>query len=237
MKAISAIVFSLLTAASARADKVVMLVDTGTEMPMADIRGGEVVGGIHKDLAEALAQKMGRTAVTLAMPRKRISMALESGQGDVLCMYLPEWLQGRFGWTQAFMPQTETVITSRTVAQPQSLLDLWGQPIGTVLGFQYPEMEKAMGTGFVRADAHSNQANLRKLAAGRLRHVATIKSFYDYQLHRGEKVNVHEPLAVRSYYTRCAVSEKGRVALAEVDAAINQLVREGAINKILSNYQ
>jgi len=42
---------------------------------------------------------------------------------------------------------------------------------------------------------------------------------------------------VRSYHTRCAVSEKGRVALAEVDAAITQLVRDGTINKILSNYQ
>jgi hypothetical protein len=42
---------------------------------------------------------------------------------------------------------------------------------------------------------------------------------------------------VRSYQTRCAVSEKGRVPLAEVDAAISQLVREGTINKILSNYQ
>jgi polar amino acid transport system substrate-binding protein len=164
-------------------------------------------------------------------------MALEAGQADVLCMYLPEWLPGRFGWTQPFMPQTETVITSLSVPQPQSLLDLRGQSIGTVLGFQYPEMIKAMGTGFVRADAHSNLANLRKLAAGRLRHVATIKSFYDYQLHKGERINVHDPLVVRSYHTRCAVSEKGRVGLAEVDAAITQLVREGAINRILSNYQ
>jgi ABC-type amino acid transport substrate-binding protein len=237
MKAISAITLALLSLGSARADKVTMLVDTGTEMPMADIRNGQVMGGIHKDLAEALAQKMGRTAVTLPMPRKRIAMALEAGQADVLCMYLPEWLPGRFGWTQPFMPQTETVITSLSVPQPQSLLDLRGQPIGTVLGFQYPEMIKAMGTGFVRADAHSNLANLRKLAAGRLRHVATIKSFYDYQLHKGERINVHEPLVVRSYYTRCAVSEKGRVGLAEVDAAISQLVREGAINRILSNYQ
>ena len=237
MKAISAITLALLSLGSARADKVTMLVDTGTEMPMADIRNGQVTGGIHKDLAEALAQKMGRTAVTLPMPRKRIAMALEAGQADVLCMYLPEWLPGRFGWTQPFMPQTETVITSLSVPQPQSLLDLRGQSIGTVLGFQYPEMIKAMGTGFVRADAHSNLANLRKLAAGRLRHVATIKSFYDYQLHKGERINVHEPLVVRSYYTRCAVSEKGRVGLPEVDAAITQLLREGAINRILSNYQ
>jgi ABC-type amino acid transport substrate-binding protein len=237
MKAISALLLAFLAIGPARADKVVMLVDTGTEMPMADIRSGEVVGGIHKDLAQALARKMGRTAVALPMPRKRIAMALASGQGDVLCMYLPEWLPGRFGWTQAFMPQTEMVITSLAAAQPQSLLELWGQPIGTVLGFQYPEMERAMGSGFVREDAHSNLANLRKLAAGRLRHVATIKSFYDYQLHKGEKISVHQPLVVRSYLTRCAVSEKGRVALADVDAAITLLVREGAIGKILSNYQ
>ncbi|WP_028100617.1 substrate-binding periplasmic protein [Pseudoduganella violaceinigra] len=237
MKVISALIPALLAIGPASAAPLVVLVDTGTEMPLADIRNGEVVGGIHKDLAEALAQKLGRTPVTLSMPRKRIAMALEAGRGDVLCLYLPEWLPGHYGWTQAFMPQTEMVITASSAAQPQSLADLAGQPIGTVLGFQYPEMERAMGSGFVRADVNTNLANLRKLAAGRLRHVATIKTFYDYQLHKGEKLSVHEPLVVRSYQTRCAVSAKGHVAVAEVDAAITQLLREGVISKILSNYQ
>jgi hypothetical protein len=37
----------------------------------------------------ALAAKLGREAHFLLLPRKRIAMALESGQADLLCLYLP----------------------------------------------------------------------------------------------------------------------------------------------------
>jgi len=237
MKVFCTLSLAMLAVGPAHADQLVMLVDTSTEMPMADIRAGVVQGGMNKDLAEALAHKLHRTAVLQPMPRKRIAMALESGRGDVLCQYLPEWLPGRFGWSQPFMPQTEMVVTVLSAPRPPGLGALAGQPIGTVLGYQYPEMEQALGRGFVRADVQSNLANLRKLAAGRVRHVATIKSFFDYQVKIGEKAPIHPPLVVKSYLTRCAVSHKGRVTLAEIDSAITQLLREGAINKILSNYQ
>jgi ABC-type amino acid transport substrate-binding protein len=229
-----------LTTATARAagiDSLIVLVDTSTEMPVADFRQGELVGGMHHDLGEALAQKMGRKASFLVLPRKRIALALDSGRADIICMYLPDWLPGHFEWSQAFFPQTELLISSLNSERPHSLPALQGKPIGTVLGFSYPELEQGIGSGFVRADGPSNLINLRKLAAGRVQHVATIKVLYDYQLKLGAKINVHPPLLIKQYLTRCAVSENGHVKLPEVDAAITQLVKDGAISKILSTYQ
>lgn len=237
MKAISLLLPALLTIGAAHAGQLVVLVDTSTEMPLADIDGSRLRGGIHQDLAQALARKLNRQLVTQVLPRKRIPMALASGQGDLLCLYLPEWLPGHYQWTQPFFPQTELLVTALTAPAPQALADLARQPIGTVLGYRYPEFEAALGNGFLRADVSSNAINLRKLAAGRIPHVATIKIFYDYQLRQGEKLRVHQPLEIKRYLTRCALSHRSSVALADVDGAIAQLLNEGSIGRILSNYQ
>jgi polar amino acid transport system substrate-binding protein len=237
MKVISALLLALTTLASAHAEPLVVLVDTSTEMPLADFEGRRLRGGIHYDLAQALAAKLHRELVTQALPRKRIPMALESGQGDLLCLYLPQWLPGRYQWTQAFFPQTELLVTALTVPEPQSLSELAGQPVGTVLGYRYPELERELGSRFKRADVGTNATNLRKLAAGHIQHVATIKIFYDYRLRQGERLRVHPPLEIRQYLTRCALSPNSKVALADVDNAIAELISEGAIARILSSYQ
>lgn len=237
MKAISFLLPAVLTLGPAQAGQLVMLVDTSTEMPLADIEGVRLRGGIHKDLAQALARKLNRQLVTQVLPRKRIPLALASGQGDLLCLYLPEWLPGHYQWTQPFFPQAELLVTALTVPAPHALSDLANQPVGTVLGYRYPAFESALGSSFRRADVGSNAINLRKLAAGRIPHVATIKLFYDYQLRQGEKLHVHPPLEIRQYLTRCALSPNSSVALADVDHAITQLLNEGTIGKILSNYQ
>jgi hypothetical protein len=98
-------------------------------------------------------------------------------------------------------------------------------------------MEQALGKDFIRSDATSAVANLLKLKLGRVRHVIVDKVFYDYQARLGEKVDAHPPLVLKYQLTRCAVSLRSKVPLVEIESAITQLLREGAINKILSNYQ
>lgn len=223
--------------AAARADQLVVLVATSVDMPMADIRAGKLHGGVHLDLGRALAYKLQRALAIEVLPRKRLAQALESGRADVLCTYQPGWLEGQHAWTQAFFPQSELLVTSATLPRPLAVGALRGQQVGTVLGFAYPEMEQALGEGFLRSDAPSALANLTKFKLGRIQHMIIDKAFYDYQVRLGMKVDAHPPLVIKHQLTRCAVSLRSRVPLADVDAAITQLVREGAITKILSNYQ
>jgi ABC-type amino acid transport substrate-binding protein len=215
----------------------VVLVDTGTEMPMADFRDGHLVDGIHKDLGAALAGKLGREVQFLPLPRKRIALALEQGQADLICLYLPPWLPGKFQWSRGFFPMTEVVVTDTSVAQPRSLKDLSGQPVATVLGYYHPELERAMGAGFVRDDGHSSSANLRKMAAGRLHHAITQQSTLDYYLKVGDKLSLYPPLVVKTYMAQCAVSGQGRVGVAEVNKAIGEVARDGGLSRIISSYQ
>ncbi|MDM5177169.1 transporter substrate-binding domain-containing protein [Massilia sp. DJPM01] len=215
-----------------------VLVDTSTEMPMARFESGRLADGIHKDIGQALAGAMGRTAVFVALPRKRIVRALEDGGADVLCSYVPEWLPGSFRWSQAFIPITEVLVTARSAERPRSVVDVSGQAIGTVLGYSHPELDEALGKGFIRDEGVSSLANLRKLAVGRLQHVVTAKLFLDYRQKLGDPALVlHPPLAVKSYMGQCAVSPKGKVTLAEVDKAIERLIADGAIATIFARYQ
>jgi ABC-type amino acid transport substrate-binding protein len=229
---------ALLAALCAHAGELVILVPTATEMPMARFEGFKLVDGVHRDLGLALAGAIGRQPRFIAIPRKRIVETLQSGKADVLCNSIPEWLTGQLSWTQPFLPMTEVVITNRAAARPRALSDIRGQPIGTILGYTYPELEGPLGKGFVREDSTSTEANMRKLAAGRLRHMVTLKSFVDYRLKVGDPALVlHPPLAVRSYMGQCAVSPKGRVTVRELDRAVAKLVRDGTVAAIFARYQ
>ncbi|WP_310388563.1 transporter substrate-binding domain-containing protein [Roseateles sp.] len=94
--------------------------------------------------------------------------ALERGQGDLVCAMLPEWFAGPFDWSQPMLPEGEVILTAARAKRPSSLADLRGLTIGTVHGFVYPELEQALGSGFVREDAPNAAANLRKLNQGRM---------------------------------------------------------------------
>nr|AGU10772.1 Bacterial extracellular solute-binding protein, family 3 [uncultured organism] len=224
-------------APAAAAPPLVVLVDTGTEMPMAAFRDGKLVAGIHRDLGLALASKLGREASFLPLPRKRIALALETGQADLICLYLPPWLPGEFRWSRGFFPVTEVVVTATSVPQPRALKDMSGQPVATVLGYRYPELEKAMGAGFVRDDGNSSSGNLRKIAAGRLHHAITQQSTLDYYLQVGEKLSLYPPLVVNNYMAQCAVSPQGQVGVAEVNKAISAVVKDGGLARIIAAYQ
>ena len=152
----------------ARAGDLVILVDTATEMPMARLERYRLVDGIHRDIGLALATHMKRNAKFLSLPRKHIARAMADGDADVLCGYVPEWLAGSFHWTQPFILIVEVLIADTSVARPGSIAELAGKPIGTVLGYSNPEMLALLSDGFVRADGPSTEANLRKVAAGRI---------------------------------------------------------------------
>ena len=228
----------LLLPLTAGAGDLVILVDTGTEMPMARFEKWHLVDGIHRDIGLELARRMNRTPKFMSLPRKRIVKALEEGAADVLCSYVPEWLDGKFYWSQPFIPIVEVLIADRSVERPHDIRELAGKPIGTVLGYAHPELEEILGDGFVRSDGPTTEANLRKVAAGRIKYAVTGKSFLDWRLKKGDlMLTLHPPMVVKSYMGQCAVSRKGRAKLADVDRAIGEMIRDGSVNAIVARYK
>lgn len=215
-----------------------ILVDASTAMPMAKIEGLRVTGGIHRDLGIEMARELGEPAQFVVMPRKRIPVALARGDGDLACHFLPEWLPGDFGWTEPFMPNALLLLTDSRVAPIDNLQALRGKPIGTVLGFVYPDIERELGTGFIRDDAADASHNLLKFAAGRSRHMLTGEVFLLYQQRiNGMVLRARAPMVVRRYKAACAVSRKSRHSVAEINRVIRLLQNNHRLADIYDKYR
>lgn len=215
-----------------------MVVDTSAVMPEARIDGTQVLEGLHADLGEALARRLGRNVRVRALPRKRIGQALERGEADLVCDYQSAWLPGPFAWSRAFIPDQTVLVTAATSPAPSGLSSVAGQSVGTVLGYAYPEVEAALGAGLRRDDAPDAVANLQKLALGRVAHVLTGRRLLDYQRRSGGfTLPVHPPLVVATVAGQCALSPRSLVTLAELEAAIQALVAQGELTRILARYR
>lgn len=228
----------LLIALRAWCGELVVLVDSAADMPMARVENGRLVEGVHKMLGEALARGTGRDLRFLLLPRKRIAKALQEGQADILCGYTPEWIDGDYLWTLPIFTADEVLVTAARHARPASIADLRGQPIGTILGYQHPEIDSILGAGFVRDDSPNMEVNLEKLARGRVHHILIARAVLDYrQRLRTVPLKLHPPLAAATFTTRCAISRKGRLSLEEADRAIAAATRDGTLAQILAQFR
>ena len=217
---------------------VTVLVDRGADLPFAEFEGDHVRAGIHRDLALAMASRLGRAVHVQAAPRKRIGSLLREGHGHWACALLPEWLEQPVDWTQAFLPHAGVVVTRSDSPRPRTLANLAGQPIGVVKGYAYPELERALGTGFVREDAHNAKAVLQMLERGRMQHASLNLQYLEYQLrHNAALPFLHPYLVTGAYETRCAVSKRSEVTAQQLDEVIRGLRADGTLARILQGYR
>lgn len=216
----------------------VMLVETSALMPQARIQGDRVVEGLHLDLGQALARRLGRDLVARPVPRKRLAEALQRGEGDLLCDYQSDWLPGAFAWSRPFLPDQALLITAASVPAPATLSALAGQPVGTVRGYVYPEMADTLRAGFMRNDAPDAVTNLQKLALGRVQHALTGRRVLEYQQRIGNfKLALHPPLVVSEVLAQCALSPSSPVNLTALNAAIQGLITDGELQRLLARYR
>lgn len=237
---LAGVMLGVLTASAAAAPPgaLVMVVDTSAVMPEARIDGGQVREGLHADLGEALGRRLGRSVQMRALPRKRIGQALELGEADLVCDYQSAWLPGPFAWSRAFIPDQTVLVTAASTPPPSGLPAVAGQAIGTVLGYAYPEAEAVLGSGLRRDDAPDAVANLRKLSLGRVAHALTGRRLLDYQQRSGGfTLPVHAPLVVAEVLGQCALSPRSAVTLSALNAAIQALVAQGELARILARYR
>lgn len=215
-----------------------ILVDSSTAMPMALITDAKVAGGIHRDLGFAIARQLKAQPQFIVMPRKRIPDALQKGKGHIACHFMPEWLPGEFDWSEPFMPNALLLLSNERVSSPASVSALRGVSVGTVLGFVYPDVERVLGSEFVRDDAVDATRNLLKFDAGRSNYALTGEVFLRYQQGRHKlALHVRNPLVVKRYLASCAVSRSTPYPLAEINRAIQSLRGRKELDAIYDKYR
>lgn len=196
-------------------------------------QSGPHKAGFQEGLGNALAKQLRMKVRFIGLPRKRMMSALESGEGDIVCGYLPAWFQGDVAWSRTFIPTSEVLIASKRVPAPTSIESVRGKTVGTVLGFHYPDIEQALGPDFVRDDAPSLNLTVRKWQAGRFDYFLTTGQSIDKQFPHGELAAGYNLLVVSEVKSGCAVSRKGNVTVAEISAALDALEKNGEMARLL----
>ena len=189
------------------------------------------------ELGELLAERNHREAKFVLRPRKRLANTLEMNEADILCGYLPQWLPGNFDWSIGFVDVGDVLVSTLRVPAPASIEDIGGHPVGTSMGYSYPDVEKILGNKFVRDDGPGADANLKKLAAGRFDYAIISMATLNYHLRVNDlHLSIHPPLIITKFKSQCALSKNSRVSLADLNKSISEIQHDGSLEKLLKKY-
>ncbi len=209
-------------------------------MPMISIENGQATGGILYDLQHRLAEKVGRHAELLVLPRLRIDQMLGRGAIDVRCYVTPAWLtepHHQYIWSVPFMIQHDYLVsrTQQTVEPNQ----LHGELIGTVLGFSYPKLDPLFASGQLkRDDARTQELVLNKLEVGRNRYAVSNEltlSWFNRQQPAERKLHALSELS--SDLVACLVRDEPDVPTMALLRALVQMKQAGEFDAILARYR
>lgn len=213
------------------------LAPTNHVMPLAEVDDQTLRSGILKDLGDAIAARLGMQAKFIPMPSKRIGEALRAGTADGVCYVLPGWIDGEFNWSNPVIPNQGVVIARAGTPEVQSIAALADKPIGTVMGYRYPEFEHALAQHFVREDAPTMALNLRKLEHGRMDYAITEHTTLVYSQRLATNPRLAQVLQFASFKAQCAFAKRSKVPFADVGRAIDALVADGTVDNILARYR
>lgn len=209
-------------------------------MPMIHIEHGQATAGILYDLQQRLAEKVGRRAEMLVLPRLRIREMLARGEIDVRCYINPAWLSEshhRYIWSVPFMVQRDLLV-GRSQQQVQ-LSRMQGETIGTVLGFAYPSLDPLFASGHLRRDdARTQELALAKLAARRYDYAISNEltlQWFNRQLPAGDKLQALQEVAAD--LVACIVRDAPDVPTMPLLRALVQMKQAGEFETILARYR
>ncbi len=196
------------------------------------------------DWQDALAKELGRTPVYVLLPRKRQDMAVAQHKVDLRCFVSPDWLtreQGeQYDWPSPFFDVEERLVGPANGNPVDSLDELAGARIGTVLGYSYRSLEPLFADGRAKRDDASNEtSSLLKQVAGRTDFLVMRSLDFEYQQKTDptlQKLRL-TPVVVSRFAMYCARPKYSNVTLRELSIAQTRLLNAGVLDRILARYR
>lgn len=210
-------------------------------MPMIHIENGKATGGILFDLQTRLAQKVGRSAEMLVMPRLRVQTMMLRGELDVRCNTNPQWMQTAYHqyiWSVPFMDQRDLIV-SYYDAPDLDMTGLVGERLGTVLGFRYPSLDALFDNGqLVRDEGRTQDLVLEKLQAGRYQYAVSSQLSLDwFNRNQRPEQRLREVAEIAADPLSCVVRDAPDVPTQALLHALEQMQQDGEFEAIIARYR
>ena len=235
--ALAASLMLCLAPALAAQGELVLIAPSNHTMPLAQFDGPRLQAGILKDVGEALAARLGRSVRFVVVPGRRVGITLEQGKADGVCMVKKGWIDGDFQWSPELIPTGGVVLARTDAPVMKHLTDLRGKKVGTVGGYRYATLESVLGTGFLRDDAPSTEHNRLKLLAGRTQYALMELLSAAYVVKNDASGSLRLDLTYEHGMAGCAFSRASQVPYADIKRAIDAMVAERSVFKIVANYR
>ncbi|HWU44228.1 MAG TPA: transporter substrate-binding domain-containing protein [Bdellovibrio sp.] len=194
--------------------------------------------GIVADYTRALLKIMGIKGHVSVITRYRILSYVQEGKVDFICYTSRAWADQKetFDWSKTLFMKREVILGPAPM--PKKLIELDGKTLGTMLGYNYPNLDPLFKSKRIfREDASSEEATLNKLKNGRIQYAVTDEIFLDYYKSRNPAIEMNrERMFLQEYPVSCSLSRKGHVKVKDLNHAIDELKSSGQLKKIFESY-
>lgn len=203
---------------------------------------GQASSGIDLELPKLLASAMSKPVTLVFLSRKRLQRALQDGSIDLACGLDRRWLDDSTDqvWSGSLYQSRDLIVSRYDQSAPNSLTDLHGSRIGTLTGYIYPNLDDEFSHGKIRReDSNSAPSLIKKLIAGRLRHIVTSDIVLFYLLRQSTNPTYINPqvLTLDSNKIECVAKPGDKFSAEEFFNAVEKLRLSKAIDKVLANYR
>jgi ABC-type amino acid transport substrate-binding protein len=171
------------------------------------------------------------------VPRTGLDQALVNGDVDGICYAMPKWLGVSLNWSSPLIQNENLLVSATNVSAVRSISEADGKRLGVVYGYKYPELTAVLGPNFARDNSPTMPLNIKKLLVGRYRYAVIDKLSLDYQAKSTPELRTLATYAILKFTASCAFSPASKIPFSEVNQAIEQLVKEGVVERILAQYR
>lgn len=214
---------------------------------MSDTLPLELKDGLIKELGDQLAAELGTVPDFVMLSRKRIESGLEGGKVDIVCNANPSWFGNadRLGWTRDIYPQTERLVSLKSVPDITSFEQLASGPgvrrISTIHGYSYPTLDTLwVHNKLVRQEEMRHDLMLKSVEKNLADMAVMSELGYVWWARqnpaRAAQLKMH-PLVTSAVLTMCAVSPASPYTVARLNIALDRLARTGKLKTLLKRYQ
>ncbi len=210
-------------------------------LPWGRWEGQSVIEGIHHDLAQAVAQRLGwRLRFVRLLPTKGHFSEVDR-ETDLRCGLDRSWVPdpNLYQWSPPLFDTSDRLVGHRDSPVPRSLAELDdGQRIGTVRAYQYPTLQTRFEAGqLLREDAFSQMQALEKLSRKRSEYAVVSPQVWAwYRRSTAEHQLAGWSLLVQPSAYHCGVPSSSPRDARAILAAVQALRDEGEIARILARY-
>ncbi len=225
---------------------IVHLVEEANWPPFTPDKFGKVTEGLSYELMRAVFSELDTEIDLELVPQKRMLSYLESGQKDAATVISVNAERSRYlEFSDVIIKKQEFVYYLADRSPPldwKDFQDLRGLRIGVTAGHNYGDkfQQAAKQLPLTLEEVNSEEQNFKKLLE---RHIdvllcneSTANTFLRQAPYLGKIVPASKPYYAKDYHIGFSRKSPARTLIPKVNAAIQELQKDGTLQKILAKY-